>query len=301
MEEEQVITPEPAPAPVADANDPFVLDEAKFASLSPEQRAAMEPVITEWKSKAKSEIEKTNKTWESKYKPTEEKARALDELVKDQRFVAWWQQMQQVAAPQGQPNRGGAVQPKDIATADEWQQAIAEAYAGNGMKMQEIQTRLVQAMAGPYVQDLRNGQEELKTTLEMNDLFKNHPDAIELDKVGRNTADPDDKSMSLLEMALEWADNNGKRIEDGYQLAKKWADAMRVGAKQEAMGMVQEKKESVTSGKSTTNAGQGVVEVEDTDELMSKRMEYSLRGEKAPKFVIRQSQEPSKTRWAQRT
>lgn len=304
MAEEAVepVVDAPAPAPV-EPSDPFSVDEAKFASLTPEQRASLEPVLTEWKTKAKGEIEKHGKTYEEKYKPYEEKARALDELVRDNRFQQWWQNLQQGVAAQvpGSAASAGTVQPKDIATAEEWQQAISDAYQGNGQKMKEIQARMISAMAAPVVQRLQQGQEELKTTLEMKDLFERHADAKALDTIGRNTTDPNDKNLSLLEMALNWADDNGKSLEEGYQLAKRWADSMKVGAQQEALGMVQEKKASVTSGPSTQQGGQAVVEVQDADELMSKNMEYVLAGQKPPRFVIRPKQEGSATRWAQRT
>ena len=298
------VVEQPAAATPAPAEpDVFSLDETKFASLTPEQRAALDPVLSEWKTKAKGELEKTGKTWEEKYKPAEEKARALDELVKDQRFVQWWNNLQQGVAAQnpGSAASAGAVQPRDIATPEEWQQAVSEAYQGNGNKMREIQSRMISAMAAPVVQQLQQGQEELRTTLEMKDLFERHPDASALDKIGRNLSDPNDKSLSLLEIALNNATENGKSLEDGYAQAKKWADALKVGAQQEAMGLVQDKKASVTSGPSTQQGGQAIVEVESADELMSKNMEYVLNGQKPPKFVIRPSKEEPKTRWAQRT
>src|SRR5712691_8898360 len=89
-------TPVPAPASAAPA-DPFALDETKLISLSPEQRAAVEPIIQEWKSKAQGEIDKNSKTYEEKYKPELEKAKALDSLVKEPQFVQWWQTMQRNA------------------------------------------------------------------------------------------------------------------------------------------------------------------------------------------------------------
>ncbi len=296
-------TPPAEPVVPAAEQDPFSLDEAKFASLTPEQRAALDPVLTEWKTKAKTELEKSGKTYQEKYKPVEEKAQALDSLVKDPRFVSWWNNLQQgiAAAVPGAQESAQGMQPKDIATPEEWQQAVSEAYQGNGLKMREIQARMINAMAAPVVQQLRQGQEELRTTLEMKDLFERHADAKTLDLVGRNAKDPTDKSLSLLEMALNWASDNGKSLEDGYQLARKWADSMKVGAQQEALGMVQEKKASVTSGPSTTQGGQGVVEVADADELMSKNMEYVLSGQKPPRFVIRPSKDVPSTRWAQRT
>lgn len=292
-----------APVEVAtpSASDPFALDEARLASLSPEQRASLDPVFEEWKTKAKAEIEKTSKTYEEKYKPHQEKAQALDELVKDPRFQQWWKSVQQTAVSQN-PEGSTAVaasKPQDFATENEWQEAWANAYSGDYTKFKEIQARMFATMATPVIQELRAGQEELRTTLEMKNLFETHADAKELDMIGRNPSDPNDKSQSLLEFALEWADNNKRPLEEGYQMAKRWADSLRVGAKQEAMGLVQDKKSSVTSGPSTNQGGQTVIEVDDADELMARNMEYLASGQKPPKFVIR-PQAPKQSQWAQR-
>jgi hypothetical protein len=298
-------------APVIDAasavsSDPFALDEAKFASLSPEQRAALDPVFEEWKTKAKGEIEKTSKTYEEKYKPHMEKAQALDNLVKDPRFVQWWNNVANVATG-GQGTQGA--KPQDFATPEEWQTAVGNAYNGDPTKMQEIQARMFSAMATPVVMELRKNQEELKrgqeefrTMQEMKDLFERYPDAKQLDSIGRNPSDPNDTSLSLLEMCLNWADENGKSMADGYAMAKKWSDGLRVGAEQKAMGLVQEKKASITSGPSTNKAGQAVVEVADAEELMEKNMEYLASGQTPPRFVIRKTEAlTSGNRWSQRT
>lgn len=284
--------------------DPFALDETKFASLTPEQRAALDPVLDEWKTRAKSEIEKTGKTYQEKYRPAEEKAQALDALVKDQRFVQWWHSMQQAATqqnPQGQ-NAIAQTQPQDIASAEEWQAAISEAYSGDPTKMKMLQARMFSVMATPVVQQLKAGQDELRTTLEMKNLFETHPDAKALDKIGYDAANPE--APSLLEVALNLADERGKSLEWGYKLAKKWSDSMTVQAKQEAMGLVQSKKESITSGPSTNKPGATVVEVEDAEELMNKSMGWALDhpGQALPRFVIRpQAQTQRDQRWAQRT
>jgi hypothetical protein len=283
------------------ASDPFSVDEAKLATFTPEQRATLE----EWKTRAKGEIEKTGKTYEEKYRPSEEKARALDALVKDSRFVQWWHGVQQSAAtanPQSS-NVIQSTQPQDIASAEEWQTAIAEAYAGDPSKMKMIQARMFSVMATPVIQQLRDGQAELKTTLEMKNLFEMHPDAKKLDAIGYDATNPD--SPTLLETALNLSEKQGKSLEWGYQLAKRWADAMSVQAKQEAMGMVQDKKASVTSGPSTNKGGAtNVVEVADVDEMMQKAQEHALDhpGQPIPKFVIRPpGQAVTTQRWAQRT
>jgi hypothetical protein len=291
-----------APAPAAPA-DPFSLDESKLAILTPEQRAQFEPVLNEWKTKAKQEIEKSGKTYEEKYKPHMEKATALDQLVRNPQFQQWWNSQQQMAAqanPQG-ASAIGQTHPQDFASPQEWQEAVLNASTGDSSKLREIQARMFSVMATPVVNQIRQGQEELRTMFEMKDLFDRNPDAKRLDAIGRDPANPNDKSTSLLEMYLNWATDNGKTLQEGYDMAKKIMDQASVGAKQEAMGMVQDKKGAVTSGPSTAKGGKAVVEVADTDELMAKRMEYALAGQDAPQFVIRQSGGQPQARWAQKT
>lgn len=300
--EPAVTTPEPAPQPSAPA-DPFAVDESRFASFSPEQRASLDPVLSELRERAKGEIEKTRKTYEEKYQPQVQQAQALNQLIQKPEFQKWWIEQQQTAM-QVNPRSQGAisqVQPQDVASGQEWQEAIAEAYAGDPTKIKQLQARTFSVMATPVVQQLHNAQEELRTTIEMKNLFEAHPDARMLDKIGQDSADPD--SPSLLEMALNLADERKQPLEWGYKLAKKWADGMSLQAKQEAMGLVQGKKESVTSGPSTNKAPNGtIIEVADAEELMQRSMEASLNGGPIPKFVIRpQAQVQRDQRWAQRT
>jgi hypothetical protein len=290
--EEPVVT-EPAPAAAPQAPDPFALDEAKLISLTPEQRAALDPVISEWKSKATEEIEKTRKTSEEKYKPLEEKASALDNLVKDQRFVQWWNTMQQTATQglNGQQQRmAGQVQPSDIARPEEWTQALQNAYAGDPAQLQELQARMMAAWATPVVKDINRKQEMLETTLEMKDVFERHPDAKDLDKIGLDASDKN--SMSLLEAAMYLVhDQRGGSLEQAYRQAKAWESAMKTSATQQAMGMVQDKKAGVTAGPSTSQGGAPVVYVENADELIRKNMDFLMAnpGQKAPQFVIKPS------------
>jgi len=283
--------------------DPFAVDETRFASLSPEQRASLDPVLSEWRERAKGEVEKTRKSTEEKFQQHVKQAEALNQLVQKPEFQKWWIAQQQ-AAMQVNPNSQSAIaqtQPQDIASAEEWQAAISEAYSGDPSKMKMLQARMFSVMATPIVQQLRDGQDELRTTIEMKNLFESHPDAKMLDKIGQDPSDPD--SPSLLEVALNLADSKRQPLEWGYKLAKKWADGMGMQAKQEAMGLVQSKKESITSGPSTNKAPNGtIVEVADAEELMQRSMEASLAGGPIPKFVIRpQAQVQRDQRWAQRT
>jgi hypothetical protein len=300
---EPAATPEAPPPAVAAPADPFSLDESKLVSLSPEQRASLDPVLEEWKSRAKQEIEKSGKTYEEKYKPHLTKSEALDQLVQDPRFQQWWRSVQQTATQQNPANAQAnqTAKPQDFASENEWQEAWANAYAGDYTKFKEIQARMFSVMATPVVQQLKEGQEQLRATLEMKDLFERHGDAKELDAIGRNAADPNDMSESLLETCLNWAVANGKTLEQGYAKAKSWADALRVGAQKQAMGLVQDKKASVTSGPSTNQGGKTVVEVADADELMQKNMEYIASGQTPPKFVIRKQEAPTGNRWSQKT
>lgn len=294
--------------PVVDAQaptavDPYAFDESKFASFSPEQRASLNPVFSEWKERAKQEVEKTRKSYEEKYKPELEKAQALGQLVQRPEFQQWWASQQQMAMRQN-PQGQGAIQntgPQDIASAEEWQSAISDAYAGDPTKMKALQARTFAVMATPVVQQIKDSQDELRTTMEMKNLFEAHPDAKSLDKIGYDAADPE--TPSLLETALNLADAKGKSLEWGYQLAKRWSDSLTVAAKQEAMGLVQGKKESITSGPSTNKGGTStVIEVSDAEELMTRSMEASLAGGPMPKFVIRPPAQVNRDqRWAQRT
>jgi hypothetical protein len=139
---EQVQTQESVPAtdvtntPVqsTEQTDPFSLDENSLISLSPEQRASLDPIITNWKKKASEEISRRDSEIE-KYRSYGDKASALDKLTKYQPFVQWWNQEQ--ARAQGQASTASQkeaisnTQPTDIATQAEWQDAIYNASIGD--------------------------------------------------------------------------------------------------------------------------------------------------------------------------
>src|SRR5260221_10360985 len=119
----------------------------------------------------------------------------------------------------------------------------------------------------------------------MERLMARHPEAREYDKLGRET---DPKAASLLEVAMDYAVNkrNGS-LEDGYNLAKSWADGLNVKAKQEAMGFVQAKKDTVTSGPSTSKGGESVVYVDNPEELLTRSLESQLAGQKGVRFALK--------------
>lgn len=289
--EDTITEPAPVETPVATppvSNDPFALDENSLVSLSPEQRASVEPIIDSWRKKANEEIQKRESSVAEKYKPYEEKAQALDKLTKYQPFVQWWQDQQTQAASGASASQQQAIgntKPQDVASQQEWQDAVIMASNGQPEKLQEIQARMMALWATPFVQQFTQKQQNLETKLELKELFETHPDAQELDSIG---LDPKTKQgVSLLETCLEWAERNGKPMEDGYALAKKWADSMRVGAQQQAMGLVNSKKEAITAGPSTSTANQNIVEVDSAEELIKRSLDAQFTGDKNVRFVIR--------------
>lgn len=275
-------------APVPTEQDPFSLDENSLASLSPEQRAGLDPIIDTWRKRATEEITKRESSASEKYRPMEEKAQALDKLTNYAPFVQWWQAQQRTAAtgaPQPQQTAIEQTKPQDFATQQEWQEAIWEASQGDASKLQSIQTRMMSAWATPVVQQLTQRQQVIETQLEVKDLFERHPDARELDSIG---LDPKTKEgTSLLEMALDWAERNRKPLEEGYNLAKRWADNMKVGAQQQAMGLVTQKRQEVTAGPSTATNNGTVIEVENAEELLKRSLEAQMNGQKDVRFTIR--------------
>lgn len=279
-----VETPPPAAPPTpevqAPAPDPLGWDDSVLGKLPPEHKSLIEPVISSYRQKVKEELEKRESEI-GKYKSYSDKAVALDKLTQYAPFVQWWnEQQKKSSAPQGQPDQAAS-----IASQTEWQEAIYEASQGDGRKMQEIQAKLLTSMAAPIISDLQKKQQSLDTKIEMRNLFEAHPDAKELDQIG---IDPKTKEgMSILEMGLDWAERNGKPLEEGYKLARRWADSMSVSAQQKAMGMVTDKKQGVVSGPSTSSGGGTVVEVGSVDELLRRTMDDELSGVKGAKYILK--------------
>lgn len=268
--------------------DPFALDEAGLASLSPEQRAGLDPIIDGWKKRASDEISKRENEVAEKYKPYQEKAQALEKLTAYQPFVQWWQAQQQQAkqgATVGQTAAINQTKPNDVATPQEWQEALLDAAQGSSEKLQTLQARMMNAWATPVIQQMSQRQKLVETQIEIKDLFERHPDAKSLDEIG---LDPTTREgVSILEMGLDWAERNGKSLEDGYKMAKKWSDGLRVNAQREAMGFVQNKKNETTAGNSTSKNNASIVEVENADEMIKRSLEAQLSGNKDVRFVIR--------------
>lgn len=276
-------TPASAPA------DPFQLEESSFATLTPEQRAGLDPILEAWRKRATDEISKRESQVSEKYKPVEERAKALERLTQYQPFVQWWQ-AQQKSALEGansgaQQTAIAGTKPNDVASAQEWQEALWEASQGSPEKLQGIQSRMSSAWATPIFQQLSDRQKHVELQIEMKDLFDRHPDAKELDEIGIDSKTKE--GVSLLESGLDWAERNGRSLEDGYAMAKRWADEFNVRAQQKAMGLVNQKKQEVTAGNSTAKNTSSVVEVRDADELLKRSLEAQMSGNKDVRFVIK--------------
>lgn len=272
------------------ATSPFALDENALLSLSPEQRAGLDPIIDSWKKKATEEISRRETEASNKYKPLEEKAQALDKLTQYQPFVQWWQAQQKQAVQGASATERQSInqtKPQDIATQTEWQEAIYDASQGDGTKLQNLQARMMATWATPLVREITEKQQKIDTQLELRDLFETHPDAKDLDLIGIDSKTKE--GVSLLEMGLEWAERNKRPLEDGYNLAARWRDQLKLGAQQQAMGLVNGKRQEITQGPSTSSANSQVVEVENAEDLIKRSLEAQLSGQKDVKFVIKGS------------
>lgn len=283
VEPQAPVEPVAAPAP----QDPFALDEASLQSLTPEQRAGLDPIITSWRQRANEEITKRESSAAEKYKPYEEKAQALEKLTNYAPFVQWWNAQQQNAAQgasHAQQQQIAGSQPQQFASPQEWQEAVLEASNGDASKLQSIQAKMMSQWAAPLVQKIQSDQAAIRTELELKNMFEVHPDAKDLDRIG---LDAKGNGVSLLEQGLDWAERNGKTLEEGYRLAQQWYSSMKLSAQQQAMGIVTEKKGSVTQGPSTQTGGKAIVEVGSMDELIAKSMDAQLRGDKDTRFVVK--------------
>lgn len=291
---DEIAVAEPAPIVEPQAQqaptppDPFALDEAGLASFSPEQRAALNPVFDGWRKKATDEISKRESETAEKYKPYQEKAQALEKLSSYPPFVQWWQSQQQAAKQGATPGQVAVInqtKPADVATPQEWQDAVWEVSQGNPEKLQALQTRAMSAWAAPMIQQMAQRQKMVETQIEIKDLMERHPDAKTLDEIG---IDPKTKDgVSLLEMGLDWAERQGKSLEEGYAMAKRWSDSINIRAQQQAMGMVQTKKNETTAGNSTAKNTSSIVEVANADELIKRSLEAQISGNKDVRFEIR--------------
>jgi hypothetical protein len=264
-----VSTETPTTAPAASEADPFAVDESQFVSLSPEQRAALDPVLNKWKESAKSYAQKERESEGKKYTSHIKKAEALEKLVADPRFVKWYNET-------NNPQKTDA--PKSVASADEWAQAYQALSAGDPAPLEALQTKLVMSVGGPQLQATQQQMNMLRMENEMTKLFANHPDAKDLDQIGR---EEDPNAPSLLQLAAQSVmDKQGGTWEQAYALAASVAKAMENKGKRAAMGMVSEKKGSVTERPSTNSREEGVQYVNTIEEAMTANIEAAMDGRK---------------------
>jgi hypothetical protein len=282
---EQVLDPNAAPAEpavkeeTAPTSDPFAMDESQLSALAPEARVAFDNVAKAWRSKAeeytKSAAQKAMEETASKYRDYDENkqyANALRQLTSDPRFVQWYQSIQSQGLQQQQQ------QAMQVATAEDYALAVQEAAAGNPQRMQQIRMREFQALAAPALKEFNEMKVQQQQDREIDKLFKMHPDAEELDALGRTQ----DGEPSLLEWAVyDIVDKKGGTYEQAYQHAKRIADAMSKKSKDAALGLVNGKKQSVTEqvsqqSKETDN----VIEVASGEEALRKNIEATMKGQK---------------------
>ena len=251
-----------APAEV----DPFAVDESQFVSLTPEQRAALDPVMTKWKESAKSYAQKERESEGKKYTEQVKESAALRKLTADPRFIKWYNETN---APQQ-----SASTPKSVASAEEWANAYQSLSAGDPAPLEALQTKLVMSVGGPQIQATQQQMNMLRAENEMTKLFANHPDAKDLDGIGR---EEDPASPSLLELCLSVVrDRNGGTMEQAYAMAKKVSLSMENKGKRAAMGLVQGKKDSVTEKSASSAKDGGVVYVDTMEEALTKNIEAAM-------------------------
>lgn len=249
-------------------SDPFAVDESQFVSLTPEQRAALDPVLSKWKESAKTYAQRERESEGKKYTDHVKKAQALDKLVSDQRFVKWYQET-------NNPQQASA--PKAVASAEEWAQAYQALSQGDPMPLEQLQAKLVMSVGGPQLQKTQQAMQLLQKENEMNKLFVSHPDAKDLDQIGR---EDNPEGQSLLELCLEVGEKRGLSFQQSYEMASRVAKSMENKGKRAAMGMVQEKKGSTTEKPSANQRDEGVQFVDTMDEAMNKNIEAAMDGRK---------------------
>jgi hypothetical protein len=248
--------------------DPFALDESQFVSLAPEQRAALDPVLNGWKEKAKTYTKSQVESETKKYSEHVKRAQALESLTKDPEFVKWYQER---IKPKTQS-------PQAVASPQEWAEAVNLMATGDPSSFMALQQKQFQTWAQPTVMGVQQQMQLLQAENEMTKLFSNHPDAKDLDQIGRE-ADP--TNPSLLELALySVKDRQGGTMEQAYEVAKKVALAMENKGKRTAMGMVDDKKKSITEKGTSTSKDEGVIYVDTMAEAMEKNIEAAIEGRK---------------------
>lgn len=274
MEQQTLEAPQETENKPTQEADPFALDETTLSSLPPESRVAFDSAVKQWRSKAeehyKGVSQKAVEEATSKFKDYEDQkkhADALRQLAVDPRFVQWYQWIQ------GQQTQHQ--QNPQVASPEEWAQAIQEAASGNNQRLIGIQQRQFQAWAAPTIKEFNELKEQQMQDRERDGLFSRHPDAEELDRT-------DGDKPSLLEMAVyQVVDKNHGTWEQAYEYARSIADTYKTDAKKAALGMVNDKKNGVTEktpqqSKETDN----IIEVGSGEEALRKNIEASMKGQK---------------------
>lgn len=271
-------SPSPEPSPAA-AEERFVdIDEADLASLPPEVRkGVVDPLLTKFNSKAKEKFLKEREG----LKGFQQKADVFDKLVQQPWFQQAYYQLQNPQKPQAvQPQ---APQPVPGIQPQEWNHAYERAAEGDMTALNTLQEKqldlLVKQKYAPIIEQVQTQQKELAMTMELNDMFSNHEDAKELDSIRVNPADP--RSPSLLEMALHFvSDKGGRPFEEAYQAAKRMADQLRTQAKSAAIGIVQDKRASVTEAPARTQVtDEGIVYVDTPQEALRSQITATLKNQ----------------------
>ena len=205
-----------------------------------------------------------------KYTSHVQKAQALEKLAADPRFVKWYNETN---------NPQGTVAPKSVASAEEWAQAYQALSSGDPAPLEALQTKLVMSVGGPQIQATQQQMRLLQSENQMNKLWVLHPDAKDLDTIGREE-NPEAPSLLQLAAQANIQQNGMVDWEKAYTLAKQVALSMENKGKRAAMGMVQEKKGSVTEKPSTNSKEEGVIFVDTMEEAMNANIEAAMDGRK---------------------
>jgi hypothetical protein len=268
--ENQTATTEETTQQTETTVDPFAIDESSFMSLSPEQRAALDPVLNKFKETAKSYAQKEREAESKKYEDHIKKAKALDGLVGDPSFVERYNK---------KTNPQGDIAPKSVASAEEWANAYQALSAGDPMPLEKLQSKLVMSVGGPQLQRTQQEMQVLRAENELNKLWGAHPDAKDLDTIGREE-DPEAPSLLQLAAQASMQQNGMVNWEKAYALAKKVSLSMENKGKRAAMGLVSEKKGSMTERPATNSRDEGVQYVDTMEEAMTANIEAAMDGRK---------------------
>jgi hypothetical protein len=171
------------------------------------------------------------------------------------------------------------------ATNEQYALAIQEAAAGDPTKLNAIITRSFQMIAAPTIKEFTQLKQEQAQDRELDALFRMYPDAEELDDpklFGEGNPTP-------LELAVHRVvDQQGGTFEQAYKVARQMASALESKYKNQALGMVNGKKQSVTEKTSVqSKETDNIVEVGSGEEALRKNVEASMRGQKVT-YVAKQ-------------